>query len=300
MVNLVYALRALLHVSGLCGFSKGLKLYRQQQYFDNRVKSLTTKATSTKPTAQKYSWKETALWITTRAPAQTRTFSKISCVLGAADRPLLPRSRELAAGRLTSTGGECRHQPLDHGGPTLGTLQLAVGFLHAPQLFKAVPARLALILVERHRLVLLPGCNIRREVTNEDLRRTYLQFEQFPQPARLHTADRNLGVLFIVHAELIARLEPWHHFLNPVDVHQERPMYAPEHLAVQAGLQVFDGAIVRLPFQIRGHQRDQTAVNCGVDHIVSVDDEIPVIGPHEQLAARSRSRLRCGAVRACG
>src|SRR4051794_652505 len=62
------------------------------------------------------------------------------------------------------------------------------------------------------------------------------KFEKFPQPPRLHAAHGNFGVLLIVHSELVARLEPRHHFFNAVDVHQERAMHAPEHLAIQIRL----------------------------------------------------------------
>src|ERR1022692_3388312 len=71
-----------------------------------------------------------------------------------------------------------------------------------------------------------------------------LQLEQFPQPPRLYPAYRDFGVLFIVHAELIARLEPGHHFLDAVDVHQIGAMHAPEHLAVQVCLEILNRPVV--------------------------------------------------------
>src|SRR5579862_4893412 len=55
-----------------------------------------------------------------------------------------------------------------------------------------------------------------------------LELEKLPQPPRLHPADWNFGVLAVVHAELIAGLKPGHHFLDPVDVHQIRPVRSEE------------------------------------------------------------------------
>src|SRR4051812_2263511 len=47
-----------------------------------------------------------------------------------------------------------------------------------------------------------------------------LQLEQFAQPPGLHARHRDFGVLFVVHAELVARLEPGDDLFDPVDVHQ--------------------------------------------------------------------------------
>ena len=75
------------------------------------------------------------------------------------------------------------------------------------------------------------------------------QLEQFAQAAGLDAADRDFGVLLVVHAELVAGLEPRHHFFDPVDVHQVRAVHAPEQVAVEIGLQIFDGAVVGLAFE---------------------------------------------------
>src|SRR5579871_6092314 len=88
-----------------------------------------------------------------------------------------------------------------------------------------------------------------------------LQLEQFAEAARLDAAYRYLGVLLVVHAELVARLEPRHHFLDPVDVDQVGTVHAPEHLAVEAGLEILDGAVVGLAFQVRRDQRNQAAID---------------------------------------
>jgi hypothetical protein len=64
----------------------------------------------------------------------------------------------------------------------------------------------------------------------------HLQLKQFPQPPRLYPTNRNLGVLLVVHAKLVARLKPRYHFLDPVDIHQVRAVNPPKHLAIEAGL----------------------------------------------------------------
>lgn len=64
----------------------------------------------------------------------------------------------------------------------------------------------------------------------------HLQLKQFPQPPRLYPTYRNLGVLLVVHAKLVARLKPRYHFLDPVDIHQVRAVNPPKHLAIEAGL----------------------------------------------------------------
>jgi hypothetical protein len=46
------------------------------------------------------------------------------------------------------------------------------------------------------------------------------QFQQFPQPLRLRARHRNLAGPFVIHFQNVARLEPRHHFLDVVDVHQ--------------------------------------------------------------------------------
>src|SRR5271169_381906 len=41
-----------------------------------------------------------------------------------------------------------------------------------------------------------------------------LQIKQLPQPLGLRPAHRNLRLLFIIHPQLIARLEPRHHLAD--------------------------------------------------------------------------------------
>src|ERR1700722_16632367 len=56
----------------------------------------------------------------------------------------------------------------------------------------------------------------------------FLEAEEFAQAFGLGPADRNLGLLFVVHAELVGALEPGDYFLNAVDVDQKGAVGAPE------------------------------------------------------------------------
>jgi hypothetical protein len=55
-----------------------------------------------------------------------------------------------------------------------------------------------------------------------------LQIEQLSQPLGLRAAHWDFGLLFVVHPQLIARLEPGHHFADLIDIHHEAAMGAPE------------------------------------------------------------------------
>ena len=56
--------------------------------------------------------------------------------------------------------------------------------------------------------------------------------EQFPQPLRLSPADWNLGLLLIVHAQLVRALEPRDDFADAVDVYQVGAVRPPEKIRV--------------------------------------------------------------------
>jgi hypothetical protein len=58
--------------------------------------------------------------------------------------------------------------------------------------------------------------------------RDLLQLEQFPQPLRLHAANGNLRLLLVSHLQHVASLEPGHHFLDVMDIHQVRAVRTPE------------------------------------------------------------------------
>jgi hypothetical protein len=56
--------------------------------------------------------------------------------------------------------------------------------------------------------------------------------KQFPQPLGLGPADRDLGLLLVVHPQLVRALEPRDHFANAVDVYQVGAVRPPEKIRV--------------------------------------------------------------------
>jgi hypothetical protein len=54
------------------------------------------------------------------------------------------------------------------------------------------------------------------------------QPKQFPQALGLSTANGNLGLLLIVHPELVRALEPGDDFANAVDVHEVGAVRTPK------------------------------------------------------------------------
>ena len=59
-----------------------------------------------------------------------------------------------------------------------------------------------------------------------------LQPEKLAEPLGLSAADRDLGLLLIVHAQLVGALEPGNHLADAVDVHDIGAVSAPEEFGV--------------------------------------------------------------------
>jgi hypothetical protein len=59
--------------------------------------------------------------------------------------------------------------------------------------------------------------------------------EKLAQALGLGTADWNLALLLIVHAQLIRTLEPGNNFANSIDVHQVGAVSPPEQSRIQTG-----------------------------------------------------------------
>ena len=77
-----------------------------------------------------------------------------------------------------------------------------------------------------------------------------LQIEQLPQPLGLRAAYGNLGLLLVVHAQLVAGLEPRHHFADVVDVDHKAAMGAPEERRVKQFEQLFKRAALGVPSKL--------------------------------------------------
>ena len=52
--------------------------------------------------------------------------------------------------------------------------------------------------------------------------------EQFSQSLGLGSADRDLGLLFVVHPQLVRTLEPGHDFADTVDIHEVGSVGSPK------------------------------------------------------------------------
>ncbi len=66
----------------------------------------------------------------------------------------------------------------------------------------------------------------------ESLHQESLESEQFPQPLSLSPADRDLGLLLVVHAQLVGALEPGNDFADAVDIHEVGAVCPPEKIRV--------------------------------------------------------------------
>src|SRR5271169_315675 len=67
---------------------------------------------------------------------------------------------------------------------------------------------------------------------SEHSRKKTSETEQFPEAPGLSPADRNLGLLLIIHAQLVRTLEPGYDFTDAVDVHQVGAVRPPKKIRV--------------------------------------------------------------------
>ncbi len=63
-----------------------------------------------------------------------------------------------------------------------------------------------------------------------------LELEQLAQAADLCAADGDLGGFLVVHLQHVAGFEPRHDFLDVVNVHQVRAVWAPEGFGIERGV----------------------------------------------------------------
>lgn len=114
-----------------------------------------------------------------------------------------------------------------------------------------------------------------------------LEIEELAEAAGLGAADRNVGGAAVVHAELVAGLEPRDNFLDVIDVYEKTAVYAPEALGVEGLLEVLEGAVIGGAFELSGIDGDKTVVDGSEDHFIGVDEQKPLTGFHQQLDWRS-------------
>src|SRR6266540_6814281 len=98
------------------------------------------------------------------------------------------------------------------------------------------------------------------------------QTEQLAQPPCLGAAHRDLGLLAVIHADLVAALEPGHHFLDAIDVDQERAVRAPEEVEVEGAHQLFHGAAVAVALHALRHHGDDAVFDGGKADVFLIDE----------------------------
>src|SRR5579884_3809484 len=103
------------------------------------------------------------------------------------------------------------------------------------------------------------------------------QPKQFPQPTRLAPADGNFALALIGHAQQIAGFEPGNDFADLIDIHQIGSVRAPEQLAAQRLLQLFQGAEIRRALEVARVEGDHAFVNGRVDDVVGTGQQQPTL-----------------------
>src|SRR6516164_5657315 len=86
--------------------------------------------------------------------------------------------------------------------------------------------------------------------------------KQFAQALGLCPANGNLGLLLVVHPQLVGTLEPGHHLADTVDVHEIRAMSTPKKICVETVQQFLERPAIGLSL----HPRCSRSHDC--DHAV--------------------------------
>src|ERR1700742_4678822 len=112
-----------------------------------------------------------------------------------------------------------------------------------------------------------------------------LKLEKLPQPTRLRSAHRNLRLLLIIHAQLIAALEPRHNFLDVIDIHNIGAMRPPEDRRIEQIEQFFQRSAFRLPFERRRHHGNYAFVDRGETDIFLINEQQAALRLQNDLSA---------------
>ena len=112
-------------------------------------------------------------------------------------------------------------------------------------------------------------------------------------------ADGDLGLLAVVHAELVAGLEPGNDFADVMDVDDEGTVRAPELLGVELLLKLFEGAAVGVAFDVARDDGDAAFFDGGEAEVFLVDEQEAALGADDDLAGASRGRCSVSAGAVC-
>jgi hypothetical protein len=111
-----------------------------------------------------------------------------------------------------------------------------------------------------------------------------LEVEEFAKTLGLGAAHRDFSLLGVVHAELVAGLEPWHYLSDVLDIDDEGAVGAPESFRVELVDELFEGAAVGVAFNAGGDDADLAVLNRGEAYFALVDEEKAVLGADHDLS----------------
>lgn len=98
----------------------------------------------------------------------------------------------------------------------------------------------------------------------------------------------NLGLLFVVHAELVGAFEPGNDLADVILVYEERTVRAPEEVGIEIFEELFEGAAVGLAFHA------EVAAGGDTDDAVFDGGETDVFGIGEEKASGGLDENFCG------
>src|ERR1700741_2025462 len=110
--------------------------------------------------------------------------------------------------------------------------------------------------------------------------------KELAKPLGLSPADRDLGLLLVVHSQLVRALEPGHDFPDTVDVHQVRAMGPPKKVRVETVQQLFQRPAVGLSLHsccARSHDCDHAVFNPRVADVFLVHEKHAAGGLEQDL-----------------
>src|SRR5690348_9884329 len=119
------------------------------------------------------------------------------------------------------------------------------------------------------------------EEGNESLPYEVSESKQLPQPLGLSAADRDFGLFFVVHPQLIRALEPGNDLTDSIDVHQVGTVGAPKQICVETVQQLLERPAVGLSFHprcARSHNCDHAVFDPRITDIFLVHQKHPASG----------------------
>jgi len=114
-----------------------------------------------------------------------------------------------------------------------------------------------------------------------------LEVEEFAEALGLGAAYGDLGLLAVVHAELVAGLEPGDDFADVLDVDDEGAVGAPELFGVELFLEFFEGAAVGVAFDVARDDGDAAFFDGGEAEVFLVDKQEAALGADDDFAGAS-------------